>query len=160
MLRRLRSALVIGLLWGILWLILGFVVDALMVWFAAPPRAFDTLLLGIWTGLGIASGTTFAGLLARLERNRTVETLAFRRLVVWGVLAGAGIPIVFSMIILALAAPDLHLARSDFAVFTVLGAIGAATAAGTIAIARRGAPVDPSIPPAGPATLKSVRADP
>jgi hypothetical protein len=148
MLRRIRSALVIGLLWGIAWLILGIVVDELMVWFASPPRAIDTLLLGIWTGLGIVSGTTFAGLLARLERNRTVETLAFRRLVLWGVLAGAGIPILFAIIVLALAAPDLHLARSDFVVFTLLGAIGAATAAGTIAIARRGEPVEHRVPPA------------
>lgn len=148
MLRRLRSALVIGVLWGIAWLILGIVVDALVRWFGLPPRTFDFLLLGIWTGLGIASGTTFAGLLARLERNRTVETLAFRRLVLWGVLAGAGIPILFATIVLALAAPDLHLARSDFVVFTVLGAIGAATAVGTIVIAKRGALVDPNVPPA------------
>jgi len=148
MLRRLRGALVIGLLWGTLWLVLGIAADALVVWFASPPRAVDTLLLGIWTGLGIASGTTFAGLLAGLERNRTVDTLAFRRLVLWGVLAGAGIPILFATIVLALAAPDLHLARSDVVVFMVLGAIGAATAAGTIAIARGGERVEHRVPPA------------
>jgi hypothetical protein len=148
MLRRLRSALVIGLLWGVVWLILGLAVGAFMRWLTPRPVGVSGLLLGIWTGLGIASGMTFAGLLARLERNRTVETLAFRRLVFWGVLAGAGIPIALYVIVLAVAAPDLHLARSDYGVFTVLGAIGAATAAGTIAIARRGAPANSSVPPA------------
>lgn len=148
MLRRLRSAIVVGLLWGVVWLIIGIVVGAFMRLLAPPPVGVNGLLLGIWTGLGMASGMTFAGLLARLERNRTVETLAFRRLVFWGVLAGAGIPIALSMIVLAVAAPDLHLARSDYGVFAVLGAIGAATAAGTIAIARRGVPANSSVPPA------------
>jgi hypothetical protein len=138
MLRRLRSALILGSLWGIVWLILGIIVAVTLRWIRFPLRPVDAINLAVWTGLGIASGTTFAGLLARLERDRTLETLALGRLALWGILAGGGIPIVFSAILLAVL-PHVNLEPRAYGVFALLGVTGAATALGTIALAKRGA---------------------
>jgi hypothetical protein len=139
MFRRLRSALTIGLLWGIVWAVLGVIVAVTMGWIQFPLRPMDVGALAGWTGMGIVSGTVFAGMLARLERNRTLETLAPGRLALWGILAGAGIPILFSAIVLALL-PHSSLDPSAYGVFALLGVTGAATAMGTIALARRGTP--------------------
>ena len=138
MFRRLRSALVIGLLWGIVWLILGVPLAVGMRWIGFPPRSVEAFNLAVWTGLGVVSGATFAALLARLERDRTLDTLDPRRLALWGILAGAGIPIVLSAILLAVV-PYLSLDSSAYGIFTLLGVTGAATALGTIALAKRGA---------------------
>jgi len=116
----------------------GFAFALSMRWIAFPFRSIDWLALLVWTSLGIASGTTFALLLARLERERTVDTLAPNRLVAWGTLAGAGVPIVFSALLLAVLPSDIHLARSAYGTFGLMGATGAATALLTISLARRG----------------------
>jgi hypothetical protein len=136
-LRRIRSALMLGLSWGVVWLVVGIVVAITRRLIIFPPRAIDWALLGAYAGLGIASGTTFGGLLTRFERDRTVETLAPGRLALWGILAGAGIPMVFCLIVLAILPPDVHLAPSAYGLFALLGVTGAVTAAGTLALARR-----------------------
>ena len=141
MLRRLRSALTIGLLWGIVWLILGITLGVVTRgWTRSPFAPIDATNLAVWTGLGFVSGTAFAAFLALLERNRTVETLSFGRLVLWGILAGAGIPIVLTEILLYILIPDAWLDPNAYPIFAVLGVAGAATAMGTIALARRATP--------------------
>jgi hypothetical protein len=137
MLRRIRSALVIAALWGVVWLPVGVALATIMRWIAFPLRSIDWISLGAWTGLGMASGATFAFLLARLERDRSIDTLAPSRLAAWGVLAGAGVPLVFTGGLLALI-PDLHLAPGAFGTFALMGVTGIATALGTIAVARHG----------------------
>ena len=148
MLSRLRNALILGAVWGVVWLAVGLAISVAIPGIRIPPRATSWLLwLGMWAGLGIASGAAFAYLLARMERGRALETLAPTRLIVWGLLAGAGVPIVLSAVMLALLPPDVHLAPSAYAVFALTGATGGACAVATIAVAKHDAHIAASAPP-------------
>lgn len=100
-------------------------------------RPFEWYSLAMFGGLGFASGLTFALLLARLERNQTVDRLSPRRLLVWGVSAGAGVPIAISAVVLALL-PNSHLASSAYGTFALLGSVGGFTALATLVLVRRG----------------------
>jgi hypothetical protein len=140
MLRRIRGALVLGLLWAVVWLPVATIVGASFGWIVFPPRSTDWLLIGVFAGLGFASGMTFGGLLTGLERHRTIESIATGRLALWGLLAGAGIPVLLCIIVLAIVPADVHLARSAYGLFALLGVLGLATAQMSIALARRGTP--------------------
>ena len=142
MLRRIRAATMLGLLWAFVWLPTAVVAGMAFEWLSFPLRSTDWLLLAIFVGLGFASGATFGALLSRLERNRTVEGIAPSRLAIWGLLAGAGIPILLCLIVLAVVPADVHLARSAYGLFTLLGLLGAATAEMSIALAKRAAPTE------------------
>ena len=147
MLRRVRSALVLGFLWSVLWLPVATIAGISFRWIAFPPRTTDWMLVAIFTGLGFVSGATFGGLLSGLERHRTIESIATGRLVLWGLLAGAGIPVLLSIIVLAIVPPDVHLASSAYGLFALLGLLGVATAQMSIALAKRAAPGEINAPP-------------
>jgi hypothetical protein len=138
MLRRLRSALSVGIVWGAIWLPVGV--------FLAMNRGglrrfpFDWRVwaaLGTWTAFAILSGTAFALLLAARERTRTVETLAPRRVLGWGLLAGAAVPTGLTAVLVMLF-PGLRVAPDISTVFAEMAATGAASALLTIAVARNG----------------------
>jgi hypothetical protein len=84
MLRRIRSALILGLLWAVVWLPIGVVAGAAFRWIAFPLQPIDWAFFGMFTGLGFASGATFGALLSRLKRGQTVEGIRPGRLAVWG----------------------------------------------------------------------------
>ena len=130
----------LGLLWAVVWLPVGVLAGIAFRWIAFPVRSVDWLLIAIFGGLGFASGTTFGGLLSRLERDQTIEGIAPVRLGMLGLLAGAGIPILLCLIVLAVVPADVHLARSAYGLFTLLGVLGAATAEISIALAKRATP--------------------
>jgi hypothetical protein len=148
MLRRIRGAVVLGLLWAAVWLPVGFIAGLAFRWIIVPFRPVDWLFVALFAGLGFASGTTFGALLSRLERDRTIEGIALGRLAIWGSLAGAGIPILLCIVVLAVVPPDVHLARSAYGLFTLLGLLGAATAELSISLAKRAAPREIITPPA------------
>ena len=56
-------------------------------------------------------------------------------------------PILFCLIVLAFLPGDVHLARSAYGLFTLLGLLGAATAELSIALAKRAAPIEIVAPP-------------
>jgi|SRR5512143_1050636 hypothetical protein len=148
MLRRLRSALIVGIVWGAIWLPVGV---ALVVSKGGLRRfPFDWRVwaaLGNWTVFATLSGAGFALLLAARERTRTVETLAPRRVLGWGLLAGAAVPTGLSAVLLRLF-PSLHLPRDASTIFAWMAALGAASALLTIAVARhRRAPAELNAPP-------------
>jgi len=116
-------------------------------WIAIPLQPIDWAFFGMFIGLGFASGATFGALLSRLERGQTVEGIRPGRLAVWGLTAGASIPILFCLIVLAFLPGDVHLARSAYGLFTLLGLLGAATAELSIALAKRAAPIEIVAPP-------------
>ena len=147
MLRRIRGAIMLGLLWAVVWLPVGIIAGMAFRWIIVPFRAGDWLFVAIFAGLGFMSGTTFGALLSRLERDRTIEGIAPGRLAIWGLLAGAGIPILICVVVLAVVPPDVHLARSAYGLFTLLGLLGAATAVTGIALAKRGASREIIAPP-------------
>lgn len=136
-LHRLRSALVLGILWGVAWLPVGVTLAVSKRWLSFPFGWIDWVALGAWTGLAVVSGATFALLLASRERAKTLESLAARRVLAWGTLAGAGVPIAFSAVLLTLF-PNVHLAPDAYSTFALMGATGAASAVLTIALAKRG----------------------
>ena len=143
MLRRLRSALILATFWALVWLAVGLFAGLLMGWYHLPP---DPVLIGIWPLLGALSGGTFALLLALAEKQRSVTQLSPRRLAAWGAIGGVLIPIIASVVVLALT--DLHLAANTPVVFLLLAILGSSSALGTLCMARRGsAEVDLLTPP-------------
>jgi hypothetical protein len=137
MFRRLRSALVLGLVWGAVWLPVGVTMAMSKGWLRFPFRWVDWAAIGAWTGLAIISGATFAFLLARRERTQTVDTLHEGRVLGWGLLAGGGVPVALSAVLLMLF-PNLHLAPGSATTFAIMGATGAASALLTLSLAKRG----------------------
>ena len=125
----------LGTLWSLVWLPMYVALGWPMGWMRFRPFEWDSLAM--FGGLGFASGLTFALLLARLERNQTVDRLSARRLLVWGVSAGAGVPIAISAVVLALL-PNSHLTSSAYGTFALLGSVGGFTALATLALVRRG----------------------
>ena len=84
MLRRLRGILSLAVLWAMVWLLAGVVVELAFRWSAGSPRHglhFQDLLG--WTGLGAFSGAVFAALIALFERRRTFDELSVKRLASW-----------------------------------------------------------------------------
>ena len=135
MLRRIRSALVLAVVWAIVWLPLGVLLGVGMGWLTFPVPSFAFRYLGIWTALGAISGAAFALLMALLERNRTVEQLSSRRLATWGALAGAGVPVALTTVLIVITkgsfSPDAP------GIFVVMAIAGAVSAWGTLVLARR-----------------------
>jgi len=148
MLRRLRSALIVGIVWGAIWLPVGVLVAVSKGGLRHFPFEWrDWAALGNWTVFVTLSGAAFALLLAALERTRTVETLARRRVLGWGLLAGAAVPTALSAVLLRLF-PSLRLPRDAYTIFAEMAALGAVSALLTIAVARdRRAPAELNAPP-------------
>jgi hypothetical protein len=95
----------------------------------------DLSFLAFWTGIGILSGAVFAALLATLERDQTLERLSARRVAVWGALGGATVPVLSTLVVLAVT--NLHLSADAPPVFIAMAALGTACALATLWLARR-----------------------
>ena len=134
-LRRIRGAVSVALIWAVAWLPIGVLVAIWKGWLSTP-------FLAVWTALGASAGAVFALLLATLERRRTLEDLSTRRLTIWGALGGAALPVVGSLLI-DLLVPNVSLAGDAPAVFGVMALLGAACAWATLRIARRDVPAAP-----------------
>jgi hypothetical protein len=152
--RRARAALVIAVLWGLLWAVGGLAIGVLLGIQASPyPVLPDVgqwwfewhrLVLTnaqLWAEGGALAGAVFAGAMTVAERGRTVRTLSHARAVGWGSIAG--------LVLLATGLAWLEVRRHagatvilpGFPVRTlaVLLTLGAGCAWLTIALARRSA---------------------
>lgn len=137
MLRRIRGALSVALIWALAWLPFGVVVGLWKGWVSLPPRhEIDLWFVAVWTLLGACAGGVFAILLAALERYRTLSELSPRRLAAWGAIGGAGLPVAGSLLITLLT--DLSLASDAPGIFALMALLGATCAWMTLRIARRG----------------------
>ena len=137
--RRLRGALGIATTWGIVTsavstaTILGVVVTGLV-----PEGLVDARQILLVAARGFVQGALAGGLfsliLARRERNRTLDTLSAKRAALWGFLGAAGIPLAVGV-----AAGVLTLMPVGAIVAGVLtsGLFGAALGAGVVRLARR-----------------------
>jgi hypothetical protein len=151
-----RATLGTVMMWSVGWAACGLalgvlrlaLVAALGAWHPAP---LLLLLLPAlrWAVLGAAAGALFALALRRSGRRLpSLEALSPPRAAVWG--AGAGLALPLGVLVAALALGAV--AWPAALVLGVLGlgaALGAGTAAGTVAIARR-APVALAAPRPGP----------
>src|SRR5688572_32475072 len=126
-LRRLRGAIGVGVTWAVLWVLLGsLVLGAFMLIDPADigPGEGASQVLPIFALVGFLSGTGFAALLAFSERAKKLTELSLWRVGLLGALGSVAIP---------------WLLGADKGEGWLTGTFGAAFAAGSVAIARRGA---------------------
>ena len=97
MLRRIRAALIITALWVLCWVPLGLVLDDLVRILVPPQPDIDSPTMGvtIWAIWGALSGLGFAIVLGFLERGHTVASLSTFRVLSWGAVGSALVPILF-----------------------------------------------------------------
>ncbi|MBX3132425.1 MAG: hypothetical protein KF689_03410 [Gemmatimonadaceae bacterium] len=154
--QRLRGILSTALTWALPWAVVGGATVVAFDWLSRAP-GFHTLTSGsfAWTLfldgarffalVGAVAGALFAGVVAVAERRRTFATLNTRRMVAWGALGGAALPLLVGIGAVLTGAPSML--RDLF--FAGLGAsLGAGSAAVMLRIARRAMPrseVAPSI---------------
>ena len=124
-LRRLRGAIGMGLAWAAAWFAAGLVL-LLVVGFGAADVPFP-LFFGF---LGFLAGATFSGVLGIFARRRRFDEMSLPRFAGWGALGG----LLLSGIVAVAAGPDAEL----LVLGPVFAAAGAISAAGTLALARRG----------------------
>ena len=134
-LRRLRGIAGSAFTWGVLWGALGasaYVVISLVGGSAASRPQLDVgFLAGLFgTGfrffgsIGAIAGGLFATAVSLGERRRTVGTLSPRRMMLWGALGGAALPVLSGI-------GGLYVGVPDAAREVVLGGIGAVLGAGS-----------------------------
>lgn len=131
-LRRIRAAVTMGLLWAVPWAIvavlIGLVVD--------PDESMDEMWWVIGAYPGFLGGVLFSIVLAIAERRRNLSELSIRRFGAWGAAAG----LVIGVLPFLLGTPSAHIdvARLATVVIGSFTLMSAASAAGSLALARRG----------------------
>jgi len=124
-LRKLRGVVSIGLTWGTLWGLLMFLTGVIIG--IVDPDSIDpgespVIIGAILGGMGFVSGALFGILLCLAERRKTIRDLSVLRAGIWGTIAAAA-PLLLTP------APD--------GMVVILCPLGAAFAAGSVALARR-----------------------
>ena len=131
-LRRIRAAVTMGLLWAIPWaviaLLIGMVVD--------PDESMDEMWFLIGAYPGFLGGVIFSIVLAIAERRRNLSDLSVKRFGLWG--AAAGLVVGVLPFLLGTPSPDVNVARLATIGIGSFTAMSAASAAGSLALARRG----------------------
>jgi hypothetical protein len=135
LLRRVRGALGMGLTWALGWMPIGALV-ALGLWVVGldPPglAAFVWLNVKLFGAFGFVAGSLFSAVLRLREGHRRFDELSLPRFTAWGAVGG------LLLGGLAVAAgfwgPGLQL--RDAVIVGVATLLGAASAAGTLAVAR------------------------
>lgn len=130
-LRRIRAALTMGLIWAVPWAIvavlIGLVVD--------PDGSMDEMWPAIGAYPGFLGGVLFSVVLSIAERHRRLGELSVRRFGAWGAVAG----LLIGMIPFALGSPsgEIDVVRLATVVIGSMTLMGAISAAGSLALARR-----------------------
>lgn len=131
-LRRIRAAVTMGLLWAVPWaivaVVIGMVVD--------PDDSMDEMWFLIGAYPGFLGGVLFSIVLAVAERRRNLSELSVRRFGAWG--AAAGLVIGVLPFLLGTPSADIDVARLATVVIGSFTFMSAASAAGSLALARRG----------------------
>jgi hypothetical protein len=123
-LKRIRAAVGIGLTWAAAWFAAGMVM-LFVVGFGAADVPFP-LFFGL---LGFLAGATFSGILGLVAGRRRFDQMSLPRFAGWGAAGG----------VLLAGAVALASGEGGFLVLgPVFGVAGAASAAGTLALARKG----------------------
>jgi hypothetical protein len=126
-LRRIRGAIGIGLMWAFAWFAAGMI----LLLIVGPDAADVPFPLGFGM-LGFFAGASFSVVLGAVEGRRSFEQMSIPRFAGWGALGGLLLSGAFVSIVALLGAGSLEV--------VVLGPVfaiaGAASAAGTLALAR------------------------
>lgn len=136
--RQVRAIARIAVTWGVAFSALGAVALGIGLAFRVLPPEFHRMvvlpiLMTRTFVAGAVSGTLFATLFARAERNRTLATLSARRVALWGFL-GAGLP---AAITLGLGAARIIPVGVMGAACIAYGLIGATLGTVMVKVARR-----------------------
>jgi hypothetical protein len=131
-LRRIRAAVTMGLIWAVPWalvaVLIGLVVD--------PDESMDEMWPLIGAYPGFLGGVLFSIVLSIAERHRNLSELSVRRFGAWGAVAGLVIGVLPFM--LGTPSADIDVARLATVVIGSFALMSAASAAGSLALARRG----------------------
>jgi hypothetical protein len=130
-LRRIRGAVLMGLTWAVVWapiaVLIGMIVD--------PDGSMDEMWPAIGAYPGFLCGVIFSAVLAIAARRRRLDELSLARVGAWGALAG----LLLGMVPFVVGEPTsdrpLWLLGAVFICSTTV--LGAVSAAGSLAIARR-----------------------
>ena len=130
-LRRIRAAVTMGLLWAVPWaivaLVIGMVVD--------PDESMDEMWWVIGAYPGFLGGVLFSIVLSIAERHRRLGELSIRRFAAWGAVAGLAIGVL--PFVLGTPSAEIDVARLATVVIGSFTLMSAASAAGSLALARR-----------------------
>lgn len=136
-LRKLRGLTGVGITWGAAWATIGAGVGYALglaspeIWTWSNPVAEWALGIGLY---GFVSGVGFGGLLSLRESAKTLGELSLSRIALWGALGAVAVPLLFG----ALGTFGAGTTVADVVgAMLVTGGLGALSAPGSIAIARR-----------------------
>ena len=95
------------------------------------------VLIGVaaWTITGFVSGALFSGVLAIVERRRTIAQLSTRRIALWGGVGGSLVPAALS--VLALSSTGLDLTPRAYPMFLGMAGLGAICGTTVLWLSRR-----------------------
>jgi hypothetical protein len=125
-LRRIRGALALGVLWALAWGLGG---GGLMEAIIDPHGRIADIWPAVLGIPGFFGGLIFSVVLATTERRRRFHELSLTRFGAWGAVSGA-----------LLGIPAIALLGLGPLILVPLAVLGAASASGTLALARKGAP--------------------
>jgi hypothetical protein len=124
-LRRIRGAFGLGLTWALAW----FAAGMLLLLVVGPDAADVPFPLGFGM-FGFIAGATFSGVLGLMEGRRTFDEMSLPRFAGWG--AAGGLVMSAAFVMVAGLGPPLILVLGP-----VFGLASAASAAGSLALARK-----------------------
>ena len=130
-LRRIRGAITLGLTWAVAWAVVAVLVGMIV----DPDGSMDEMWPAIGAYPGFLSGVVFSVVLGIAERRRRFAELSLRRFAAWGAVAGLVLGVVPFMLGESTSQLPLWKLAAVFIGSTTL--LGAASAAGSLALARR-----------------------
>ncbi len=131
--RRIRAAVGIGFTWAAAWFAAG-----IILMFATGFDA-DVPFPLLFALLGFIAGAAFSGILGLVEGRRRFEQMSLARFSAWGAAGGL---VLSGLFVSAVALGGESLWGELLVLAPVLGLAGAASAAGSLALARRAARQD------------------
>jgi hypothetical protein len=132
-LRRIRGALGIGLSWAAAWSVVGALIGIVFFGGGLDLALFFNVML--FAVSGFIGGTTFGGLLFLAEGRRTFDQMSLPRFALWGAIGG----LLMAQFFLGMGG------SSSFSLDLIDGVValmGAGSAAGSLAIARKAGGAD------------------
>ena len=131
-LKRTRAALLMGLTWAVVWAVAAVIIGTTVI---DPDNSMDEMWLAIGALPGFLGGIAFSVVLGFVGRRRRFEELSLPRVAAWGALAG----LVVGSIPFVIGNPtsDVPIWLMGVAVIGSIAALSAASAAGSLALARK-----------------------
>lgn len=132
-LRRVRAAVVMGLLWAVIWAPAAILLGTLVI---DPDNSMDEMWVMVGAIPGFLTGVIFSAVLGVAARQRRLDDLSTARVGGWGALAGLVIGVLPFMLGSTSGGPLTWVTAT--AIVASITLLSAASAVGSLAIARKG----------------------